>query len=106
MAFDHARVLVFCGTRPEAIKLAPVIKAVEAEREFELAVCVTGQHRTMLDQVFAAFDLKAAFDLDVMRPAQTLPELTARIVTGASDVIQRFRPHWVLVQGDTTTAFA
>jgi UDP-N-acetylglucosamine 2-epimerase (non-hydrolysing) len=99
------RVLCVFGTRPEAIKMALLSKALEADPDFEAAVCVTAQHRSMLDQVLSIFDVKPKFDLDVMKPNQTLAEITSRIVTGMTDVIRTFRPDWLVVQGDTTTAF-
>jgi UDP-N-acetylglucosamine 2-epimerase (non-hydrolysing) len=99
------RVLCVFGTRPEAIKMALLSKALEADPAFETAVCVTAQHRSMLDQVLSIFDVKPKFDLDVMKPNQTLAEITSRIVTGMTDVIRSFRPDWLVVQGDTTTAF-
>jgi UDP-N-acetylglucosamine 2-epimerase (non-hydrolysing) len=99
------RVLCVFGTRPEAIKMALLSKELEADPDFESAVCVTAQHRSMLDQVLSIFDVKPKFDLDVMKPNQTLAEVTSRIVTGMTDVIRTFRPDWLVVQGDTTTAF-
>lgn len=99
------RILAIFGTRPEAIKLAPVIKRA---REIGAAalVCTTGQHREMLDQVLSLFEIQPDFDLNVMRPNQDLASLTARIIEKLSDVITRCSPDLVLVQGDTTTAFS
>jgi UDP-N-acetylglucosamine 2-epimerase (non-hydrolysing) len=95
------------GTRPEAIKLALVIHQLrQRSDEFETAVVHTGQHRTMLDHALKFFNIKPDFDLDVMRPNQTLTLLTGRIVDTVENACQRFSPHVVLVQGDTTTAFA
>jgi len=95
------------GTRPEAIKLALVIHKLQRRSgEFETAVVHTGQHRSMLDHALKFFDIKPDFDLDVMRPNQTLTLLTGRIVDTVENACQRFGPHMVLVQGDTTTAFA
>lgn len=105
MSAQKKRVLVVFGTRPEAIKMALLGKALRSDPDFEAAVCVTAQHRTMLDQVLAIFDEKPAFDLDVMQKDQTLADVTARIVHGMTGILREFRPDWLLVQGDTTTAF-
>lgn len=100
------RIMVVLGTRPECIKLAPVIAALRARPEtFETIVCSTGQHREMLAQALATFDLVADIDLDVMRPDQTLPGLTAALLTGLSGAIAEAKPDCIVVQGDTTTAF-
>jgi len=97
------RVLTIFGTRPEAVKMAPVVKALQAEPSIESVVCVTAQHRQMLDQVLDIFDIQPDIDLNLMRPNQTLPELTAAILTHLDPVLRDVRPDWVLVQGDTTT---
>ncbi len=94
------------GTRPEAIKMAPVVRALEASERFASRVCVTGQHRGMLDQVLELFELEPDHDLDLMRERQTLPDLTARALTGIAGVLEEERPDVVLVQGDTTTTLA
>lgn len=94
------------GTRPEAIKMAPVIKALAAQPTFDAALCATGQHATMLEQVFELFDLKPDFDLAIMRSGQTLIDITTRVLAGMSEVIARWKPDVVLVHGDTTTAMA
>lgn len=100
------RVLTVFGTRPEAIKLAPVIKALEARpREFAVGVCVTGQHREMLDQVLEFFDITPDFDLDIMSPNQTLFEITARSIAGLRETFERFSPDCVIVQGDASSSF-
>lgn len=99
------RVLCVFGTRPEAIKMALLSQALRAAPDFEAEVCVTAQHRTMLDQVLAIFGVKPAFDLDLMKDNQGLADMTARIVTGMTGVLREFKPDWILVQGDTTTAF-
>lgn len=92
------------GTRPEAIKLCPVIRHLRSRpEEFDVRVCVTGQHRQMLDQVLAAFDVKPDWDLDVMAPGQTLYQSTSRILAGLEPVLSEERPDMVLVQGDTTS---
>jgi len=101
-----ARVLVVFGTRPEAIKLAPVILGLAAAPGVDLRTCVTGQHRAMLDQVLSLFDIAPDYDLDVMEPDQTLASLTCRVIDGVTGVLTEVRPDWVVVQGDTTTAFA
>ena len=97
------RVLSIFGTRPEAIKLAPVVMALRAEPDVDCRVCVTAQHRQMIDQVLRAFDLVPDADLDLMRPGQTLAGLTARCVEALDDHLAAERPDLVLVQGDTTT---
>jgi UDP-N-acetylglucosamine 2-epimerase (non-hydrolysing) len=98
--------LVLFGTRPEAIKIAPVIFAMRETHRIEPVVAVTAQHREMLDQVLDLFGIRPAFDLDLMRESQTLGELTSRIVTGVGSVIREVQPDVVVVQGDTTTTFA
>ncbi|MGH9805303.1 MAG: non-hydrolyzing UDP-N-acetylglucosamine 2-epimerase [Candidatus Acidiferrales bacterium] len=101
------KVLSIFGTRPEAIKLAPVIKALRARpQEFTSRVCVTGQHRELLDQVLRLFDIRPEHDLAVMQPDQSLFASTARILTALEPVLAAEQPDWVVVQGDTTTAFA
>jgi UDP-N-acetylglucosamine 2-epimerase (non-hydrolysing) len=97
---------VIFGTRPEAIKLAPVVFAAKADGRFAVEVCVTGQHRHMLDQVLAAFDLTPDVDLNLMTPGQTLAELTARSLTALDSYLASSRPNVILVQGDTTTVLA
>ena len=106
-AFMKCRVIAVLGTRPEAIKLALVIHELRRRsEEFETAVVHTGQHRTMLDHVLQYFKIKPDFDLDVMRPNQTLNSLTGRVLDTVENACHRFEPNMVLVQGDTTTAFA
>ena len=100
------KVLVVFGTRPEAIKLAPVVKALRRNGTFDVRVCVTAQHRQMLDQVLALFDITPDVDLDLMQPGQDLTDLTARVLVGMRGVLHDWRPKLVLVQGDTTTTFA
>jgi len=101
------RVIAVLGTRPEAIKLAIVIQELRRRcDEFETAVVHTGQHRTMLDHALKLFNIRPDFDLDVMRPHQTLSSLTARVLDTVENACHRFEPHIILVQGDTTTAFA
>jgi len=98
------RILSVFGTRPEAIKMAPVIKELAKHPdEIESVVCATAQHREMLDQVLDTFDIHSNYDLDVMLPGQTLSQVTANILTRLDQVMAQERPDWVLVQGDTTT---
>src|SRR5512141_2514765 len=99
-----SRVLFVFGTRPEAIKLCPIVRHMrERAGEFEVKVCATAQHREMLDQVLAAFDVQPDYDLDVMRPNQTLAQATSRILAALDPVLKEARPTLILVQGDTTT---
>lgn len=100
------RSLSVFGTRPEAIKMAPLALALEADGRFDAHVCVTGQHREMLDQVLDLFRLQPRFDLDVMKPGQDLSDITTAILDGMRRVFARFRPDVVLVHGDTATTFA
>lgn len=102
----NRKISVILGTRPEAIKLAPMILALRASRDFCCDVCVTAQHREMLDQVLSVFDIVPDHDLDLMRPGQTLAELTCRALTGVDQYLKAEKPDLVLVQGDTTTVFA
>ena len=96
--------LIF-GTRPEAIKLCPLVLELKKHREFRPHVCVTGQHREMLDQVLEAFDVVPDVDLNLMQPDQTLAGLTARAITAIDNYIANYKPDMVIVQGDTTTTF-
>jgi len=100
------KVLSIFGTRPEAIKMAPLVTALQQEPEIQSVVCVTGQHREMLDQVLALFDLRAQHDLDIMVPNQTLNGLYARLISRVDSVLEAERPDCVLVHGDTSTASA
>ncbi|MGV6818832.1 MAG: non-hydrolyzing UDP-N-acetylglucosamine 2-epimerase [Thiotrichales bacterium] len=97
------QVAVFMGTRPEAIKMAPVIKALEAAEGFQPIVISTGQHREMLDQVVEIFDLKVDYDLEVMQPNQTLASLSSRLMERVDHLLDQIKPDVALVQGDTTT---
>src|SRR5580658_1766979 len=99
-------VLVVLGTRPEAIKLAPVIRRLHESRAFRCRVCVTGQHKEMVASVFQSLDIVADHDLRVMRPQQTLTSVTCDVLRGLEPVLRAERPDIVLVQGDTTTTFA
>lgn len=100
------KILVVFGTRPEAIKLFPVISALGKDAGFEVKVCVTAQHRQMLDQVLEAVGIRPDYDLDLMKPNQSLTEITARIIGGVGKVIDACKPDRIMVQGDTTTAMA
>ena len=100
------KVLVVLGTRPEVIKLAPVVRCLRRSRVLRPVVCVTAQHRHMLDQMMEVFDLKTDFDLNVMTDQQSLVEVSQRVLEGVSRILHQVRPTFVLVQGDTTTTFA
>ena len=100
------RILVVFGTRPEATKLCPVLLELRRSPQFDVRVCVTAQHRAMLDQVLAAFAVTPDHDLDLMQPGQTLAQLTARILSALEPVIHSEQPDMLLVQGDTTTTLA
>ncbi|HEY8463842.1 MAG TPA: UDP-N-acetylglucosamine 2-epimerase (non-hydrolyzing) [Bacillota bacterium] len=101
------KILFVFGTRPEAIKMAPVVKEFQKQPDrFEIKVCVTAQHRQMLDQVLKIFEITPDFDLDIMQPGQDLNDVTARVVLGLREVLAGFQPDVVLVHGDTTTALA
>lgn len=100
---SEPKVAVFFGTRPEAIKVAPVIRMLQDDGRFQLLSVSTGQHREMLDQVIEIFDLPVHEDLGVMRPQQTLAGLSSRLIAGVDEVVAKHRPDFALVQGDTTT---
>lgn len=100
------RVMSIFGTRPEAVKMAPVVQAMRNEKDIQSVVCVTAQHRQMLDQVLEIFDIQPDIDLNLMRPNQSLPQLTASILVELDPILQKYRPDWLLVQGDTTTVMA
>ena len=100
------RVLSIFGTRPEAVKMAPVVRELEAADGIESRVCVTAQHRQMLDQVLDLFEIMPDVDLNLMRPNQSLSSLTAQILEALDPVLENEHPDWVLVQGDTTTVMA
>jgi len=106
MFIRSSKVLVIFGTRPEAIKLFPVIHTLKNEADFNVTVCVTAQHREMLDQVLQVAQIRPDVDLDIMRPNQTLPQITSRILQSFDDVLTDVAPDRVMVQGDTTTAMA
>ena len=100
------KVMSIFGTRPEAIKMAPLVKELEKRVEIESIVCVTAQHRQMLDQVLETFEIKPDYDLDIMKQGQSLSDITSRVLYGLEDVIKKEKPDIVLVHGDTTTTFA
>lgn len=101
------KVMLVFGTRPEAIKMAPLVKEFQMNSDkFETVVCVTGQHREMLDQVLSIFDIKPDYDLNIMKQGQDLYDVTARVLIGMRDVLKVVRPDVVLVHGDTTTSMA
>lgn len=99
-------ILCLIGTRPEAIKMAPVVRSLKSHAGVNVIVCVTGQHREMLDPILKFFEIKPDIDLGLMRPDQTLAGLTARLVEGLDEVIRRCAPDWVVAQGDTTSVMA
>ncbi len=100
------RVMSVFGTRPEAVKMAPLVKELEKHDEIESIVCVTAQHREMLDQVLELFNIKPDYDLDIMKERQTLTGITNRVLEGLDTVLEQSKPDIVLVHGDTTTSFA
>ena len=101
------KILIIIGTRPEAIKMAPVIKELrENKRFFNLKICITGQHKKMLKQVLDFFEIKTNFNINVMRKNQSLEGLTSKILIKIGDIINKIKPDLVMVHGDTTTTFA
>ena len=94
------------GTRPEAIKMAPLVKELESRKEIKSIVCVTAQHREMLDQVLNIFKIKPDYDLNIMKQGQSLSEITSRVLLGLEEIIKKEEPNIILVHGDTTTTFA
>ncbi len=100
------KIMLVFGTRPEAIKMAPVVRALSAAKQWEVKVCVTAQHRQMLDQVLDLFDIKPDFDLNLMKPGQDLTDITSNVLIGMRDVFNQWKPGLVFVHGDTTTAMA
>ena len=103
---EKIKVITVFGTRPEAIKMAPLVKELKSRKEIECIVCVTAQHRQMLDQVLDVFKIKPDYDLDIMQQGQTLSDITTRALKGLEEVIKKEQPNIVLVHGDTTTTFA
>ncbi|EPJ6132823.1 MULTISPECIES: non-hydrolyzing UDP-N-acetylglucosamine 2-epimerase [Enterobacteriaceae] len=106
MPIKVQRVLIVFGTRPEAIKMAPIVKAFQATRDIDVRVCVTGQHREMLDQVLNLFEITPEYDLNIMKPGQDLTDVTTAILQGLKPVFADFQPDRILVHGDTATSFA
>jgi len=106
MPIKVQRVLIVFGTRPEAIKMAPIVKAFQATRNIDVRVCVTGQHREMLDQVLNLFEITPEYDLNIMKPGQDLTDVTTAILQGLKPVFADFQPDRILVHGDTATSFA
>jgi UDP-N-acetylglucosamine 2-epimerase (non-hydrolysing) len=100
------KILTIFGTRPEAIKMAPVVKALERSEEFQAITAVTAQHRQMLDQVLELFDIHPQYDLDIMQSGQTLTDITTRVLQGLKEIMVEEKPDLVLVHGDTSTTFA
>lgn len=100
------KVLTIFGTRPEAIKMAPLVKELKSRKEIECIVCVTAQHREMLDQVLSVFEITPDYDLNIMKKGQTLSDITISVLQGVEKVINEVKPNIVLVHGDTTTSFA
>ena len=105
MPIKVQRVLIVFGTRPEAIKMAPIVKAFQATRDIDVRVCVTGQHREMLDQVLNLFEITPEYDLNIMKPGQDLTDVTTAILQGLKPVFADFQPDRILVHGDTATSF-
>ncbi len=103
---DKKKILIVFGTRPEAIKMAPLVKELKKEDSFITKVCVTGQHRDMIDPMLKIFDIKPDYDLDIFKHGQTLTEVTHKSLVGVEGVIKEFRPDLLLVQGDTTAVLA
>lgn len=103
---EKIKVMTIFGTRPEAIKMAPLVKELKSREEIECIVCVTAQHRQMLDQVLDVFEITPDYDLDIMKQGQTLSDITSRALKGLEEIIQKEKPNIVLVHGDTTTTFA
>ncbi|MEH6466138.1 MAG: UDP-N-acetylglucosamine 2-epimerase (non-hydrolyzing) [Porticoccus sp.] len=100
------KILTVFGTRPEAIKMAPLVHALASDRRFESKVCVTAQHREMLDQVLKLFEIEPDYDLNLMQPGQDLTDVTCGIIRGMKEVLQEFQPDYVLVHGDTSTTLS
>lgn len=100
------KVLTIFGTRPEAIKMAPVVKQLKKFKDIESKVCITAQHRDMLDQALNLFDIAPDFDLNIMEKGQTLYSITTKVLLGLEGIFKSFKPDWILVHGDTTTSFA
>ena len=103
---DKLKVITIFGTRPEAIKMAPLVKELEKREEIDAKVCVTAQHREMLDQVLELYNIKPDFDLNIMKSKQSLTGITTRVLQGLEEIFEKEKPNLILVHGDTTTTFA
>src|SRR3712207_1728705 len=103
---NKIKVITIFGTRPEAIKMAPLVKELESREEIDSKICVTAQHREMLDQVLDLFSIKPDFDLNIMKNKQTLTSITTGVLEGLKDIFEQEKPDLILVHGDTTTTFA
>lgn len=103
---DKIKVMTIFGTRPEAIKMAPLVKELKARDEIKCTVCVTAQHRQMLDQVLETFNIAPEYDLNIMSQGQTLSDITSKALLGLENIIKEVKPNIILVHGDTTTTFA
>lgn len=103
---NKIKVMSVFGTRPEAIKMAPLIKELEKRENIESIVCLTGQHREMLMQVLNTFNIEADFNLDIMRPGQTVTTITTDVLSGMENILKDVKPDIMLVHGDTSTSFA
>jgi len=103
---ENIKIMVIFGTRPEAIKMAPLIKELEKVRQIQCKVCVTAQHREILDQVLEIFNIKPEYDLNIMKTKQTLTGITCSVLSGLEEIFDKEKPNMVLVHGDTTTTFA
>ncbi|MFK5892438.1 MAG: UDP-N-acetylglucosamine 2-epimerase (non-hydrolyzing) [Pseudomonadota bacterium] len=102
----NKKILIVFGTRPEAIKMAPLVNTLKQNKKFQVAVCVTAQHREMLDQVLQLFNISPEYDLNIMKSGQNLADITSKVLYGLQTVIDEFKPDILLVHGDTTTTFA
>ncbi len=100
------KIMTVFGTRPEGVKMAPIIKAIDKRPDLDQVICITAQHREMLDQVINLFEIEPDYDLDIFKPGQTLTDITTNALKGLEDVIKKEKPDILLVQGDTTTVFA
>ena len=103
---EKLRIMSVFGTRPEAIKMAPLVKELAEREEIESLCCVTAQHREMLDSVLEVFDLKPDWDLNIMTPRQTLSTITSKCLIGMDEAVEAMKPDMILVHGDTSTTFA
>lgn len=103
--YHMKKVMVVFGTRPEAIKMCPLVKELKTRKNLETVVCVTGQHRQMLDQVLEAFHVSPDYDLSIMKDKQTLFDVTVNILEGIKSILEEVKPNVVLVHGDTSTTF-